>query len=189
MEEIWKGIPGYEEKYQASNLGRIRSTISWNGRYYYKKERILVPQKNCWGRLQIDLSKNGKVKKYSVHRLVAQTFIPNPENKPEINHIDGNKLNNNIENLEWVTSKENVLHAYRTGLRKSSQKNVEHARRMGQSMKKAILQYDLNNNFLKEWNSITEASKALKINHGSICSCCKGRYKQIKGYIFKYKLD
>ena len=108
MKEVWKDI--YEE-YQISNLGRIKS-LKWG------KERILTPRKNFKGYMQIHIRVNGKDKVIKVHRLVAEAFIPNPDNKPQVNHIDGNKENNTSLNLEWCTNSENQLHAYKNGLQK-----------------------------------------------------------------------
>ena len=110
MEEIWKDIEGYEGLYQVSNMGRVKSVerMKWSGKCYYKApERILKPRKNGGGYLVVMLSKNGKVKTCRVHRLVATAFIPNPNNLPQINHIDENKGNNHMENLEWCDSKYN----------------------------------------------------------------------------------
>jgi hypothetical protein len=122
--EIWKDIQGYEGIYQISNLGRIKSLHR-----DYTNGRILNPAKNNRGYLRLGLSGNGKVRYDSVHRLVAETFIPNPKNLPEVNHIDGNKLNNRVENLEWVTKGENQAHAYKTGLRKTTERQREASRK------------------------------------------------------------
>ena len=112
MIEEWKSIKGYEDYYEVSSLGRVRSlTITtWNGKVYHKKKgRILKLQTNqCYNK--VTLSKKGQTKQHLVHRLVAIAFIPNPENKPETNHKDYDTYNNNIENLEWVTAKENDTH-------------------------------------------------------------------------------
>lgn len=113
MVEIWKNIIGYEGHYQVSNMGQVKS-LNYNRTL---KERILKGGKGGGGYYQVNLFKNGKIKRYYVHRLVGIAFIPNPENKPEINHIDGNKANNIVNNLEWVTSKQNTEHAFETGLR------------------------------------------------------------------------
>lgn len=114
--EVWVDIIGYEGLYKISNKGRVKSTVGWNGRKYIKRERILIPSKTTTGYMKIELSKNKEKKSKKIHRLIAMAFISNPENKPQINHIDGNPLNNDIENLEWCTQKENIIHAYNTGL-------------------------------------------------------------------------
>lgn len=122
--EIWKDIAGYEGFYKISNLGKIKS-LPRKG----VKEKILNPSKNNRGYLRVGLSAKGKVRYDSIHRLVAETFIENPKKMPEVNHIDGNKLNNNIENLEWVTKSENEKHAYKIGLRKMTSKQKEARRK------------------------------------------------------------
>lgn len=102
--EEWKDVPNYEGLYQVSNLGRIKSLRDKNGK---AREKILKLKLSKFGYYQICLCKNGKQKWYFVHRLVALAFIPNPNNLPQINHIDENKTNNYVENLEWCTSKYN----------------------------------------------------------------------------------
>lgn len=116
--EVWKDIVGYEGKYQVSNLGYIKSLEMWTGDKYIKRNKILRGSLNKNGYYYVSLSKDGKVKKYKVNRLVAQAFIDNPYNLPITNHIDGDKTNNCASNLEWTTQSENLKHAYRTGLRK-----------------------------------------------------------------------
>ena len=112
MIEIWKDIKGYESFYQVSNLGRVkslsRSIYDSRGYMVYRKGKIKKPSFDKNGYPQIGLCKNGTVITRKIHRLVAQAFIPNPENKPEINHKDEDKTNNRVDNLEWVTEKENV---------------------------------------------------------------------------------
>lgn len=119
--EEWRDIKGYEGNYMVSNLGRVKSLVGWNGHKYIKRDKILNPYKQEVGqgyhRSVVKLHKNGKKKDAKVHRLVADAFIPNPENKPNINHKDGNPLNNIVSNLEWCSQKENVTHAIETGLR------------------------------------------------------------------------
>ena len=119
--EIWKDINGYEGIYQISNTGRLKSLkrlfIRKNNINPYNKEEIILKlQNNGKGYLFIRLSKNSKHKYYYIHRLVALHFIDNPSNKPAVNHKDGNKSNNNVNNLEWVTNSENQIHALETGL-------------------------------------------------------------------------
>lgn len=162
--EIWKDIKGYEGLYQVSNLGRIKS-------FSKRKELIRKPTKNKKrnGYLEISLFKNNKEKRFKVHRLVAEAFIPNPENKEEVNHIDGNKSNNNKNNLEWVTDKENKEHAWKNGLMNSNHKKV-----------KIIC-----NETKEEFESVVECSIKMDIDRRSIFRQLKGERKTAGGYTFK----
>lgn len=110
--EIWRDIVGYEGLYKISSCGRVKS-------FHNKSEKILAVHINKFNYSRILLSKNGNSKTYLVHRLVAIAFIPNPDNKPEVNHKNGNKSDNRVENLEWVTCSENTRHAFVTGLAKA----------------------------------------------------------------------
>lgn len=126
-EEIWKDIEGYEGLYQVSNLGRVRSVIRVvvDRKCTRCMKSKILKQTPSTGKLPyfyVSLSKGGKVQKRMVHRLVAETFIPNVELKPQVNHIDGNPQNNRYDNLEWMTNAENTLHAYRTHLNMGRQK-------------------------------------------------------------------
>jgi len=112
--EIFRNIKGYEGLYQISNLGRVKSLL----RKRVIVRRILSPSKGGWGYYHVTLCKNGESKNAKIHRLVALCFMSNPKNKPEINHKNGIKADNRIENLEWVTKSENELHAYKNGLKK-----------------------------------------------------------------------
>ena len=178
MIEVWKDIQGYEGYYQVSNLGRVRSldrNVQHNtkhGNVALRKGKILKCKKDLDGYSIINLSKQNNRTNKKVCRLVAQAFIPNFQNKPQVNHKDGNKSNDNVENLEWVTAKENMQHALKTGLRCDIKR------------RKRVAQYDMENNLIKIWNGIQEASKVTKANH--ITDCCKGRRNKSKGYKWRY---
>ena len=167
MKEIWKDIKDYEGLYQVSNWGRVKSIK-------FGKERILKQHINIkGGYYYVCLLKNGKHKNYYVHRLVAEAFIPNSYNLPQVNHRDENKLNNNVDNLEWCTNEYN--HNYGTI-----------NERISQSQSKPVLQYDLNGNLIKEWKSVNECGRN-GFNQGDICKCCNGKRKTAKGFIWVYK--
>ena len=171
--EIWKDVQGYEGLYQVSNLGRVRSMDRWrkngtNG--YIQKGRILKQEISNCGYSMVHLSFNGKVKGVLVHRLVAIAFIPNPQNKEQVNHIDGRKQNNNTDNLEWATQSENTIHAHKKGLMTSNAK------------KREVYCFQTN----KTYPSIIQASAELGIHASGIGRVCRGEQKQTKGYTFKY---
>ena len=119
QQEIWKDVEGWEGQYQVSNFGNIRSldksVKTWYGSRVCKG-KILLPFKSKWGYLIATFSNKQKHQKYSVHQLVAKAFIPNPQNKPDVNHINGIKTDNRLENLEWATKQENIGHSWNTGL-------------------------------------------------------------------------
>lgn len=118
--EVWKGVKGFECSYLISNLGRVKSLPKQikmpYGGFKMTKERIMKPQINQYGYHYVSFWDNGKRKNIQIHRVVAFAFIPNPENKPQVNHINGIKINNGPENLEWCTAQENSNHAVSTGL-------------------------------------------------------------------------
>ncbi|MBQ7704639.1 MAG: NUMOD4 motif-containing HNH endonuclease [Selenomonadaceae bacterium] len=111
IDEIWTWVEGYEGRYQISNYGRVKN-------FYRNKERILIPKQNGNGYLHVCLTKNNSHKTVYIHILVAKAFIPNPENKPQVNHEDGDKFNCHVGNLKWQTQSENIKHAIYNGLMK-----------------------------------------------------------------------
>ena len=155
--ELWKDIPNYEGLYQVSNLGRIKS-LNYNHTNFSK---ILIPRKTGNGHLSVALFKNRKRKNYQVHRLVMETFIG--ESNLVINHKDKNKENNNLNNLEYCSQKENARY----------------------SLCKKVEQYDLDLNFIKEWNSIKDIIETLHIRN--ISQCCNGKRNNAGGFIWKFK--
>lgn len=124
MKEIWKDIKGYERLYQISNYGRVKSLVFNNNICKKKREKILSPTDNGKGYLIIGLRKNGKRKNYYIHRLVAEHFLKNDKNLKEVNHINFNKKNNSVENLEWVTKEKNIKHYHDSNFSKQIYNNI-----------------------------------------------------------------
>lgn len=182
IKEIWKDIKEYEGLYQGSNLGRARSLDRWvnskNGSMQFIKGRILKLIKNRYGYLYVNLYKNNIKKTYQVHRLVAEAFLPNPDNLPEVNHKDENKQNNSVHNLEWCDRSYNVN--YGTRNKRISKSNTNGKR------SKPVLQYTLDGQFVKEWSSTMECGRN-GFNQGNVSACCRGELKKYKGYIWSYK--
>ena len=186
MQEIWKDIVGYEGLYQVSSLGNIRS-LSFGARNYRKSNIVkLLKQSptNC-GYFKVQLYCEGKSKMMYVHRIVATAFIPNPERKPQVNHIDGNKSNNVASNLEWVSQSENHIHAIAHGLRSPSPMLGRTGADNPNS--KVILQYDLLGNFINEWCGIAEAARNINASAKLISNCVCGNKKSACGYIWRAK--
>lgn len=182
MIEKWEPIQGYESLYEVSNLGNVKSLSKVRG-CCNGGEKILKQQYAKSGYMIVGLCKNGKMKSFNVHKLVAKAFIPNFNNKPQINHIDGNKCNNKVDNLEWCTVSENVKHAYDNNLKKGAwvgQKDGKHpnSRKVAQYNKEMIL--------IKIWDSMSEAHRETGVFVDSISKCCKKIYKTAGGYIWEY---
>lgn len=165
--EVWKDVVGYEGKYQVSNQGNVKS-LFWHRK---KEERLLKLDRDRRGYVTCFLYEDGIRKQFSVHRVVAMAFIPNLDNKSQVNHINGNKADNRVENLEWCTNRENQDHA--------SEKDLKHTVK--------VLQFDRNGNLVKEWSSMAKAAKSVGVSRESIFACCNGRAKTSKNYIWKYK--
>lgn len=134
------------------------------------------------------LYNNGVGKSYRAHRLIAEHFVDNPNNLPQVNHKDGNKTNNKANNLEWCTCQDNIKHSWKLGLKVITKEIRNQWTQLGKNNAKPILQYDLENNFIREWESASEAGRCLKIPQQSIVACLKGRMKQAGKYLWKYKL-
>ena len=166
-EEIWCPIKGYESMYEVSDQGRVKSIG-------YGKERILKSIRDKDGYLFVNLYKNVDHKTCKVHRLVAQTFIPNPDNLPQVNHKDENKENNSVQNLEWCTNKYNSNYGTRT-------------QRQADKKSKPVIQYTKSGEFVKEWKSATDVERNLGFDNGYISNCCNGKRKSAYNFIWKFK--
>ena len=167
MKETWKDINNVRTIYQISNTGKVKTS-----HHRYKTERILKPGLAGNGYLTVSLLTNDGLKRtHYLHRLIAEYFIPNPLNKKCINHKDGNKQNNLIENLEWVSHGENNSHAIMTGLKKS----IWPAR--------GIIQLDLQGNEVARYRTSEDVPG---ISSGSVCKCCNNPNYTAKGFKFKF---
>ena len=169
--ETWKDVKDFENIYQISNKGNIRA-LNYNNK------------KGCVQNLKVDVSKqngycyirlcNGNTNKhFRVHRLVAEAFIPNPDNLPQVNHKDENKQNNCVDNLEWCSQQYNMN--YGTRIKRGSQ-----------NRKKGLLQLDLHNNILQKWTSGLDAQEALGIQRSHISQCCNNKRKTAGGYKWRW---
>lgn len=160
-EEIWKDIKDYEGLYQVSNYGRVKSLYKKTN-FNTSKETILSPGIDKRGYLQVVIYKESKPRGRRIHRLVAETFIENPENKRTINHLDENKLNNKSNNLKWATDQENIDY----------------------SQSKAVVQIK-DNNVIKIWTSASEAAKH-GFHQGHISICCRNENNSHRGFKWKF---
>ena len=184
MEEIWKDIKGYEGLYQESNLGRIKRFLFVNNIIVKKQDKILKNQKHSAGYNIITLTKNSQQKICLVHRLVAEAFLEKIDGKTYINHKDGNKSNNNVDNLEWCTQKENMQHAVKHNLINYSTR--EKGAKNPRALKIKMIDKDTNQ-IIKTFDSIVDARDFFgKKSSGGIVTCLKGRTKTIYGYKWEY---
>lgn len=174
MEE-WKSIFGFEGLYEVSSEGRVRSL----GNDKSRKTKILRPVKDSGGYLRVNLCKNGEVKKFRVHRLVAEAFIPNPFNKPQVNHKTEDKTQNSVDCLEWVTCKENQNYGSRN--ERISKAHINHPKRS-----KPVIQYTKEGEFVAEYPSASEAERQTGIKQGNISACCNGKLKSAGDYYWRY---
>ena len=160
--EVWKPIEGYE--YMVSNLGRVKSLERIDCHNQHRKEKILKPYKNTNGYLQVCLCKDGKRKKYLVHMLVVNAFLPNINNLEDINHKDENKTNNRLSNLEWMTHRDNKRY----------------------SSAVAVNQFSLDGKFIRRWDCMKDIQYQLGFKQSAICVCCQGKRKSAYGFLWRY---
>ena len=171
-EEIWKDIEGFEGLYQVSSFGRVKSLarILSDGRRW--KERILQQETNH-GYKRVVLADDNINKTYRVHRLVAQTFLPNPNNYTIINHKDENKSNNNIDNLEWCSPKYN-----------SNYGNCKY--KIAEKLSKPVIQMDMNFKPIAYYKSLSDVGRQTGYGIGYVSQCCNGKYYSAYGYVWRY---
>lgn len=184
-QEIWKPVVGFEGYYEVSNLGRVRSvdriiTYSTGVKTPYKGKVISSIVTQAY--LQVNLQVNQRRKMAYVHRLVAEAFIPNPDSKKHVDHINGDKLDNRVENLRWATPRENQYNPVTVRRHREMM-----AKRVCKSIKR-VYQYDLDMNLINTFSSIADAGRQTGINTSSIVGCCRNRqYKNTAGgYIWRY---
>lgn len=181
--EIWKDIVGYEGLYQISNFGQIKSVDRYyktgRGGMVFRKGNYIKPKIDKYGYYTLGLYKDGKQKFTTIHRLVALHFISNDSNLPQVNHIDENKLNNHVDNLEWCNAKYNSNYGNRNKKISSKQKNSI-------AKSKPITQQTKDGVFIKHYPSIKEAARCLNIGYSEISKCCMNKLKSAGGFMWKY---
>jgi len=173
---IWKNIKGYEGLYQISDEGEVRSL--GNGNSSNSKERILKPNKDKDGYLYVILYKNGKKKTIKIHRLVAEAFISNPDNLPQVNHKNEDKTDNRLFNLEWCTNRYNSNHGTRN-------KRISEKKTNGKTSK-PVKQFTLDGVFVNKYPSTSEVERKLGFANTNICAACLGKQKTAYGYRWEY---
>lgn len=179
--EEWRDIKGYEEPYKVSNLGRVMSL-------HRKTPRILYLKRHNMGYRQVELAKSGKNHMVTVHRLVAEAFIPNPDNLPQVNHIDFNRENNCVSNLEWCTPKQNTMHSAVHGRLRGG--NIKGSKRTCKPYKhrSPIKQMTKDGVVLKIWSNAAEAERS-GFHSTSVRECCEGKRHTAYGCKWQYAND
>lgn len=190
MNEKWKEICEYEGMYEVSSNGNIRSV---NRKVFHTSNNsmktvegvTLIQEQSNRGYKRVTLSKNGKVEKLSIHRLVAKAFIPNPDNKPHINHIDGDKKNNILSNLEWCTQSENMLHSSKV-LGNKAGKPMQGKLGKDSPFSKKVVQLTKDDTFVNSFYGLHEAQRETGVNKANIGEVCNGNRKLAGGFKWKY---
>lgn len=177
--EIWKDIKNYEGLYQVSNLGRVKSLERLDALGHRLKEKILKPGINQYGYYQVVLCKQSVQKHYMVHRLVFEAFNCQITEGLQVNHINEIKTDNRLENLNLMTCKENCNWGTRN--ERSAKKQINGKK------SKPVLQFTLDDILVKEYPSIRQAERETGFNQAHIVKCCKGKYKQMYGFKWRYK--
>ncbi|MGG6796578.1 UNVERIFIED_CONTAM: HNH endonuclease [Streptococcus canis] len=189
MSEIWRPFPKFEDTYLISSYGNV---------YSIRSNRLLRQRKTKTGYLRVHPSVNGKCKEIPVHRAVAIAFIDNPDNKPTVNHINEDKLDNRVENLEWATNAEQNIHGTRIERVRANtnykSRNIDYSvvaskhnyYEINKAQMKPVLQYDKHGIFIAKFNGVAVAARAIGVNASHICCCLKGRRKTCGGYQWKY---
>lgn len=185
-QEVWKPVVGFEGVYCVSNFGNIKGVVRSGS-----TGKPLHPQMNHNGYMMVHLYNHPKHKVTTVHRIVATAFIPNPENKRTVNHIDGNKKNNRVDNLEWATHGENHRHAYRIGLKVTTERQRATASATGKrtcalNRPKKPVNMIMADGSRKYFESAHEAARFVAGDPSPIIRCCKGKKKTYKGYTWEY---
>lgn len=183
QKEVWKDVDETNGFYQVSSFGRVRSVDRVLSNRAKRKGKMLKPAKSSSGYYFVGLSIRGKIKNHFVHRLVAEAYLNNTVEKNEVDHVDGNKLNNAVENLEWVSRKENVIRSWQNGLMENQRLS---ASMQGRRRAKKVRKIDLNGNLIKVYKSQTEAADDNKIKACMISMCCTGARKSAGGYKWEY---
>ncbi len=175
MEEVWKDVCGYEGLYVVSNQGRVISLERpkpYRDGFRTQRKREMRWHLVNGGYAQMALTKNGERRQFLVHRLVAQAFIPNLLGRPQVNHIDGNKLNNCVENLEWCTAEENMLHSSNAGLRTDL---------------KPVDMFTTSGEYVRSYSCTKEAERDTGIWNQNISRCCNGKAETAGGYVWRFR--
>ena len=176
--EEWKDVENYEGIYQVSNLGRVKSLK-------YDKEKILSQYESKSGYLYVGLCKDNKMKNFRVHRLVANAFIPNPNNYQCVNHKDENKTNNCVDNLEWCDAKYNINYGTCINRRVANTNYKAISRKVAEKLSRQVYQYTKDGTLVAIWESTRECGRN-GFDHNHVSDCCLGKRKSHQGYIWSY---